>query len=246
MGGADSGRVAQSRLLVLADSAFPTGAFAHSWGLEWAIRAGWVTGAADLRLWILDALRFGVAPLEGRAVERSARLAARCVTGERADAARAAGAMRLSDELASFLPSREARNASGQLGRSLLAAAGAAFPVLRRDADYDGVVRASRSHQERLQFAVAWGFVGGLLAIGAAALVQAHLLNTVRQWSQVAMRIIPIGQSAALDMIGRLLDDTVCLARETAESRAPLASVMPGWDLAIAGHSELDARYFRS
>ena len=232
---------------MLADSAFPTGAFAHSWGLEWAIRAGWVTGATHLRLWLLDALQFGVAPLEGRAVARSAGVAAGCVAGERADAARAAArVMRLSDELASFLPSRDARNASGQLGRSLLAAAGAAFPMLRHGAAYDEIVRASRGHQERPQFAVSWGFVGGRLAISEAALVQAYLLNTVRQSSQVAMRIIPIGQSAALDLVGRLLDDTVRLAREAAGSRAPLSSVTPGWDLAVAGHGELDARYFRS
>ena len=68
----------RGRLLVLADSAFPTGAFAHSWGLEWAIRGGWVTGAADLYPWIRDALRFGVAPMEGRAVAQGALLAAGC------------------------------------------------------------------------------------------------------------------------------------------------------------------------
>ena len=244
---ADSGRVEQIRLLVLADSAFPTGAFAHSWGLEWAIRGGWVTGAADLYPWIRDALRFGVAPMEGRAVAQGALLAAGCATGERSDAARvAARVTRLSDELATFLPSREARNAGGQLGRSLLAAAGAAFPVLGRSAGHDEVARASRGHQQRLQLPVAWGFVGGLLAIGAGALVEAHLLNTVRQWSQVAMRTIPIGQSAALAVIGGLLDEISRLAAEVVRGRRPLASVTPGWDLAVAGHSELDARYFRS
>ncbi len=232
---------------MLADSAFPTGAFAHSWGLECAIRGSQVTGAADLYPWIRDALRFGVAPMEGRAVAQGAQLAADCVPCARADAARvAARVIRLSDELASFLPSREARNAGGQLGRSLLAAAGAAFPVLRRSAGYDEVAQASRHHEERLQFAVAWGFTGGLLAISAGALVQAHLLNTARQWSQVAMRTIPIGQSAALDVIGRLLDEVSCLAAEVVRARRPLASVTPGWDLAVAGHSELDARYFRS
>ena len=244
---AGHGDLQLGRLLVLADSAFPTGAFAHSWGLEWAIRGGHVAGAGDLYPWIRDALRFGVAPLEGRAVARSARLAAGCASGEQADTARAAaGARRLSDELASFLPSREARNAGGQLGRSLLTAAAAAFPVLRRSTGHDEVARASRLDPQRLQFAVAWGFVGGLLTIGCGALVHAHLLNTARQWSQVAMRTIPIGQSAALDVIGRLLDEFDRLAEEVDRDRRPLASVAPGWDLAIAGHSELPARYFRS
>ena len=233
------------RLLVLADSAFPTGAFAHSWGLEWAVRHGWVTGAEDLYPWVRDALHFGVAPLEGRAVVRMVLLAA--ARHERALTTHLAQhTIRLSDEVASFLPSREARTAGAQLGRSLLSASGAAFPALRGAAGYDELVQAARGRGERVQFPVAWGFAGGLLGIEAVALVQGYLLNTVRQWAQVAMRTIPIGQSAALGLVGRLLDDTVRLAGEVVASRAPLASVTPGWDLAVAGHGELDARYFRS
>ena len=236
---------AHGRLLVLADSAFPTGAFAHSWGLEWAVRRGWVTGADDLYPWVRDALHFGVAPLEGRAVVRTVLLTA---TGqERAlTPYLAQRTVRLSDEVASFLPSREARTAGAQLGRSLLSATGAAFPALRDHAGYRELVAAARNHGDRVQFPVAWGCVGGLLGIEADALVQAYLLNTVRQWSQVAMRTIPIGQSAALDLVGRLLDDSVRLAGEVVRSRRPLASATPGWDLAVAGHGELDARYFRS
>ena len=225
---------AHGRLLVLADSAFPTGAFAHSWGLEWAVRRGWVTGADDLYPWVRDALHFGVAPLEGRAVVRTVLLTATQRT------------VRLSDEVASFLPSREARTAGAQLGRSLLSATGAAFPALRDHPVYRELVAAARSRGDRVQFPVAWGCVGGLLGIEADALVQGYLLNTVRQWAQVAMRTIPIGQSAALDLVGRLLDDSVRLAGEVVRSRRPLASATPGWDLAVAGHGELDARYFRS
>ena len=235
------------RLLVLADSAFPTGSFAHSWGLEWAVRRGWVNGPDDLYTWVRDALRFGVAPLEGRAVARTVLLAETSEGGERALAQVCVeGALRLSGQVASFLPSREARTAGGQLGRSLLAAAGAAFPGLRRSAVHRELVQAARRDDEHPQFPVAWGLAGAVLGIAAVALVQAYLLNTVRQWAQVAMRTVPIGQSAALDLVGRLLDDTVRLAREAAGSRAPLSSVTPGWDLAVAGHGELDARYFRS
>lgn len=234
------------RLLVLADSAFPTGAFAHSWGLEWAVRRGWVTGGDNLFEWVRDALHFGVAPLEGRAVARTVLLREE-YDNERALAPLLyARTIRLSDEVASFLPSREARAAGGQLGRSLLSAAGFAFPVLRRNAVHSELARAARRDDERLQFPVAWGFAGGMLGIEAAALVHSYLLNTVRQWAQVAMRTIPIGQSAALDLVGRLLEDTVRLAGEVVRERRPLASATPGWDLAVAGHGELDARYFRS
>ena len=345
-----TGERALARLLLLADSAFPTGAFAHSWGLEWAVRSGWVTDAAALAAWIRDALRFGVAPLEGRAVARARQLAqhlapperpaatpadadarpltaatpaaeptartltaatpaaeptartltaatpaaeptARPLTAEApaapprehavarrlvrsGDEVRGAGVqqtvagrlvrlgdevhgagaeqtvarrlVRLSDEVASFLPSREAREAGGQLGRSLLTAAGAAFAGLLPGAGYAAVLRAAHGSDQRLQHPVAWGYLGATLGIDAAALVQSYLLGTARQWAQVAMRTIPIGQSAAFGVVGGLLDHVAELAQGVVRTRRPLASITPGWDLAVLGHSELAARYFRS
>ena len=139
------------RLLVLADSALPTGAFAHSWGLEWAVRRGWVTGAHDLRDWIDDALRFGVAPLEGRAVARTTRfLAEHQISGRALTRRFVDRAVRLSDEVASFLPSREARTAGAQLGRSLLTAARSAFPALRESSIHGELERTARRHEQRL------------------------------------------------------------------------------------------------
>ena len=231
---------ARARLLLLADSAFPTGAFAHSWGLEWAVRAGWVTDAGSLAAWTRDALRFGIAPLDGRAVARAAAVTA---PGTEWAVRRLA---RLSDEVASFQPSREARAAGGQLGRSLLRAAADALPALRDHPAHAGVTRATAGRDDRLQHAVAWGFVGGALGIDAAELLQVFLLGTVRQWSQVAVRTVPVGQSDAVAVVGALLEEVTGLARRIARQPRMLASAAPGWDAAVLGHGELTARYFRS
>ena len=229
---------ARARLLLLADSAFPTGAFAHSWGLEWAVRAGWVTDAASLAAWTRDALRFGVAPLAGQAVARAA-----AVTDTESAARKLA---RLSDEVASFQPSREARAGEGQLGRSLLRAAADALPELRAHPAHADVTRSAAGRDDRIQHPVAWGFVGGALGIDAAELLQVFLLGTVRQWSQVAVRTVPVGQSDAVAVVGALLEEVTGLARRIARQPRMLASAAPGWDAAVLGHGELTARYFRS
>ncbi|TKA96518.1 urease accessory protein UreF, partial [Cereibacter changlensis] len=39
--------------------AFPTGGFAYSHGLEWAISAGEVRDGASVERWLADVLRFG-------------------------------------------------------------------------------------------------------------------------------------------------------------------------------------------
>jgi urease accessory protein len=65
------------RLWQLADSAFPTGAFAHSWGLEAAWQSGEVPDLAALRRFIHDALEqaaWGVVPLLNAAHRLPARL----------------------------------------------------------------------------------------------------------------------------------------------------------------------------
>jgi urease accessory protein len=52
------------RLLHLASPSLPTGAFAYSQGLEWAIAAGWVWDAASLEAWLADLLRHSLARVE--------------------------------------------------------------------------------------------------------------------------------------------------------------------------------------
>ena len=236
----------RARLLLLADSAFPTGAFAHSWGLEWAVRAGWVTDAGSLAVWTRDALRFGIAPLDGRAVARAAAVTAPGTESAPGTEWAVRKLARLSDEVASFQPSREARAAGGQLGRSLLRAAADALPALRDHPAHAGVIRATAGRDDRLQHPVAWGFVGGALGIDAAELLQVFLLGTVRQWSQVAVRTVPVGQSEAVAVVGALLEEVTGLARRIARQPRMLASAAPGWDAAVLGHGELTARYFRS
>jgi urease accessory protein len=52
-------------LLQLTDTAFPTGVFAHSFGLETYIARGTVDNAATLEAFIANTLRHAIAPSDG-------------------------------------------------------------------------------------------------------------------------------------------------------------------------------------
>src|SRR5579875_3275745 len=47
------------RLLTWLSPAFPTGGFAYSHGLEWAIEAGDITDETRLESWIVDVIAYG-------------------------------------------------------------------------------------------------------------------------------------------------------------------------------------------
>src|SRR6187402_2522160 len=97
----------------LADSAFPTGAFAHSWGLEAAWQHGEVRDASAVRGFVEAAVQqsaFSVVPLLNAAYR---------------DARRWAELDALAD---AFLINAVANRASRQQGRSLLATASRIWP----------------------------------------------------------------------------------------------------------------------
>ena len=237
-----------ARLLLISDSSFPTGTFAHSWGLEHAVRFGDVKSAGALATWAEEALRFGVGPLDGQALLRASELGGR--VRESASSSELASSVaqelrRLSDEWASFVPSREARNAAGQVGRSLLRAARKAFPSFAASA-MATAERAASGDESRVAQPVAWGFVCGVIGIPPIDQLEAYLLGTLRQWSQVAMRMIPIGQSDALSVVGALLANVAAISSDIVEHPAPFTSITPGWDVALLAHAAMSTRYFRS
>src|SRR3954447_26831259 len=52
-------RIALLHLLAWLSPAFPTGGYAYSHGLEWAVEAGNITDGESLRLWLADILLHG-------------------------------------------------------------------------------------------------------------------------------------------------------------------------------------------
>ena len=222
-------------LLHLSDSCYPTGSFAHSWGLEYAISRGWVRDPAGLLAWATDALRYSFVPLEGRAALKAWDLAA----GDDADALFA-----LDKKVTSFRPTAHVRATSAQMGRSFLGITATSYEDAWIAALSGRVMESGSVHC--MQHPVAWGAVFNRLGIARWEALESLLFGTVRQWTQVAMRIIPLGQKDAHGCLAVLAGLIGKLAAGEVDTylNSDLQSVCPGFDMSCLGHESMKARYF--
>ena len=221
-------------LLHFTDTAFPTGGYAHSLGLEGYCQAGIVRDADGVE-------RFLVSQLEGAAgpCDATAAVAARgAMRGGDLDACRA-----LDDTLEAMKPVREFREASRQMGRQTLRVSerltGDAHLAAYRDEVDAG--NAPGHH------AAAFGMAAGALDWGAEETAAGFLYSTAALLVGVALRLLPIGQTEGQRVLWRLHPVIGRLAREAAGRDAmDLWSFAPGLDVQGMLHERLETRLFRS
>jgi urease accessory protein len=221
-------------LLHFADSAFPAGGYAHSFGLETYCQAGLVRGREDLE-------RFLVAQIEGSAGP--------CDATAAVSALRAAGrddlhACRHVDEtLEAMKPVKEFREASRQMGRQTLRVAAALTGearLVRYAADVDKAL-APGHH------AVAYGLAAAALGWEPEAAATAYLYSATAFLVGAALRLLSMGQMEGQRALWALHPVIERVAREAAGRDAgDLWSFAPGIEIAGIRHATLEMRLFRS
>src|SRR5665213_4586431 len=170
-------RMIDARLLQLCDSAFPSGAFSHSFGLETAILERGVADAAGVRAWIGDYLEHNLATLDARAFALGMR--------------GTASVDELDAVLAVSVFPRDVRAANRRLARATLEAYLAMGIVADAIAVYrDAILAGSASGQHALACML------GYRAIGAPVedAICAYLSSAAAALAAVAARAVPLGQ----------------------------------------------------
>lgn len=213
-------------LLQLTDSAFPTGAFAHSFGLETYVAQGRVRTARALEEFVMNVLMHAIAPSDGVA----------CAAVYRAGAEWESVARKLDPRLTAMKGVTEFRQASRALGIRFLRTTGQLF-ALPRATTYLAAIDAKTLYGH---LSLAYGLVCRDLDVPLGPALAAWFRALCASFVTAGVRLVPLGQTegqAMLARLGRAMLEAVELAigREADD----LASFAPGQELAGIIHRDL-------
>jgi urease accessory protein len=206
-------------LLAWLSPAFPTGAFAYSHGLEWAVEAGDIRDGDSLTDWLTDVLAHGSGRSDVILLRHAHRVAADPVALREVVALATACA-----------PARERRDEALNQGRAFrLAVAPWATVAVPEDAPYAVAVGAASAGIDADDV--------------ASAYLQAFATNLI----SAAVRLVPLGQTVGLWVLAALQPVILAVANETKDAGLDdLGGCAFRSDLATMRHETQYTRLFRS
>jgi urease accessory protein len=221
-------------LLQVSDSFYPTGAYAHSFGLEGLVQAGAVRDLATLRTFLLEdalpQLAHTDLPIAARAWAAAGdppdwgRLREWCVLGS------------------ALRGAREPREASDAIGRQRLELAGRRHGGLAAEFS-----RRALAEGWPTPAAVVTGVEGRELGAPAAAVLAGMIYTSAAGFVAAAVKLLRFGQNAAQALLGEAVARTPALTREAlAIETEAIGAFHPWWDIAAARHESADGRLFIS
>ncbi len=215
---------ALQRLLTWLSPAFPVGAFAWSAGLETAIADGRICAADDLHDWIAGILQHG-----GLSTDAILLAHAHRASGD------AAALGDLAELCLALIPARERRDEVLGMGEAFTIAAGA-WPS-------DVLDRLPRP----CPYPIAVGAVAGAHGVPLPELLLGFLTTAVHSQVSVAVRLVPLGQTAGLKVMAAL-EPAIRLVAADSESASleAIGTIAYAADIAQMRHETLEPRLFRS
>jgi urease accessory protein len=209
------------RLLTWLSPAFPTGAFAYSHGVEWAVEARDITSETELLAWLSDVIAHGT----GRSDSILLRHAHRAAADLNALTA-------IADLAYATASCRERQSESLDQGKAFMLAA---------------VPWGIPAAPERIPYPVAVGAVSGAHCIPEDATAAAYLQAIATNLISAAVRLVPLGQTAGLRVLAAMQPAILAVATETKPATLDdLGGCAFRSDLAAMRHETQYTRLFRS
>jgi urease accessory protein len=222
---------ALTRLLQLGSQAFPIGGYSHSHGLESAIERGLVYDEASTREWIGDALEFSVGSYELPALHAMSDAWRRLDVDE---------LRRLNEQFLATRESAELRAATVQMGFSMRSLV-QVLPGL------DGWLIDTLHEVAEFCLPCVWSGLASAWAISAADAGIVYLWTWAENQVLVAMKAVPIGQSAGQRILLNIGTEIQALAeRRPTHCAATWSNFAPGLAILSSQHETQYSRLFRS
>lgn len=199
--------------------AFPTGGFAYSHGLEWVIENGLISDANDLEAYISDLVVRGSG-------WNDAVLFSRCWDE---------GIEALNELALALTSSRERYLETTQMGSAFRSAA----RIFKLDASsQDGC---------EIAYPVAAGSACIAAGLGKRDALLAYCQGFCAALTSVAVRLVPLGQTAGLEVLRNLMPVIARTAERAASAtRDDLGSITISADIAAMKHETQHSRIFRT
>lgn len=216
--------VALQRLLTWLSPAFPVGGFAWSQGLETAIGDRRIADATTLEEWTGGSLAHG-----GLRTDAIVLAAAHRANGE-------AGVLQEIAELTLALTAAGERHMETRLTGEAFATAAKAWPS-------DVFARLPSP----CPYPVAVGAIAGAQGLGLNDVLIGYLTAAVQAQVSVAVRLVPLGQTAGLQVIAALESEVAALAAAAATAGLDdIGGIAYAADIAQMRHETIAVRVFRS
>lgn len=218
-------------LLQLTDSALPTGAFSHSFGLESYLESGEVRDEPTLLAWLEGFLATQLTFTDAVAVRRACSASGGGAVAE------------LDAELTALLVPAQIRAASLKMGRRVLEIARDAFPSEAVEEYSAAVSKGSCAGHYALAFALA----GKGQGFDEETLVEAYLASTLTSLTYNGVRAIPLGQLAGQRVLA-VLRAAVPAAVDRSRTADPrhFGAAAPALEIHQMRHEHQRARMFMS
>jgi urease accessory protein len=227
--------VALLRLLQLASSTLPVGAYSYSEGLEFLIQEGKIKNAADLQVWLRQGLTYGAVQLEITVMARVYGLALQF------------------DALSQI--SQKDQISQMQIWNQWLSAAKEGAELQQQSWQMGGSLRRLFSQLEPESLLADWPTpcnfaIAYILAAAHWQIpLEAALLGYAQSWASnliaAGIKLIPLGQTQGQQLLAQLHPD---LIQACANPLGQPQLQTCGWGLALAsiGHESQYSRLFRS